>query len=187
LIDDSEISEDRIVEILSSFMCAQDKDIESFLHDRAIEFERLSKSRTYLIMDEEELASWEDYKVYGYITIALKILSIPESSSNRFRKELDGFSAKIHGEPISEFPCYLIGQLARNSDVEKNALSGEKLLQLSFDIIESAAETVGGRYLMIECHDNQKLINFYSSNGFNEIASIPDNVQPMVQMIRKIF
>jgi hypothetical protein len=39
---------------------------------------------------------------------------------------------------------------------------------------------------MIECRDNDKLIRFYKENHFNEIARIPDQDQPMVQMIRKI-
>ena len=40
--------------------------------------------------------------------------------------------------------------------------------------------------MMIECRDNEKLIGFYSNNDFEEIARIPDEKQPMVQMIRKI-
>ena len=39
---------------------------------------------------------------------------------------------------------------------------------------------------MIECRDKEKLIGFYQDNGFEEIARIPDEDQPMVQMIRKI-
>ena len=35
--------------LLSSFSCEMDKDIEIFLHKRAVEFEKLSKARTYLI------------------------------------------------------------------------------------------------------------------------------------------
>ena len=48
-----ELKEDeRVNRLLSSFSCAKDPDIEHFLHSRAVEFERLSKSRTYLIFDE---------------------------------------------------------------------------------------------------------------------------------------
>ena len=34
---------------LSSFFCEQDPDIEMFLHERAVNFECLSKARTYLV------------------------------------------------------------------------------------------------------------------------------------------
>lgn len=124
--------------------------------------------------------------IYGYISLALKVLSVPMDTSNRKRKEIDGLSAKIRGEQISDFSCYLIGQLSKNSDVRPNELSGKELIDISFDIIAASVEAVGGRYVMIECRDNEKLIQFYKDNLFDEIARIPDNDQAMVQMIRKI-
>ena len=181
---------DLLEQILSSFFCEKDGDIENFLRHRAVQFEELSKSRTYLICDEEQLASdgfyLENLTVYGYVALALKVLSVPEDTSNRVRKELDGLSGKIHNEPIGDFPCYLIGQLARNAAVHRNALSGKELLQFANDIIAASVEAVGGRYVMIECHDDTKLVNFYTDNDFKEIARIPDEGNPMVQMIRKI-
>lgn len=173
---------------MSSFSCSQDEDIEYFLHKRAVEFERLSKSRTYLIFDSEEMMTKKitEITVYGYISLALKILTVPSYVSNRVRKELDGFSSKIHGEQISDFPCYLIGQLARNSNVERSSLSGRQLLEFACDVISASVEAVGGRYMMIECRDEEKLIDFYQSNDFDQISHIPDDEQPMIQMIRKI-
>ena len=41
--------------ILSSFSCKRDQDIEDFLKNKAVEFERLSKARTYLVCDEKIL------------------------------------------------------------------------------------------------------------------------------------
>ena len=145
---------------LYTFECTQDKDIEYFLHN---------------------------LKIYGYISIALKILTVPESISNRIRKELDGFSAKIHGEKINDFPCYLIGQLSKNSNIPENNLSGRQLIEFASDVIAASVDAVGGRYMMIECRDNEKLLQFYKENHFSEIAKIPDDGQSMVQMIRKIY
>lgn len=76
-------------QILNTFSCEQDSDIASFLHSRAVEFERLSKARTYLIVDEISLKQGT-FTILGYFSIALKTLSIPETLSNRARKELDG-------------------------------------------------------------------------------------------------
>lgn len=176
--------------LLSSFSCRQDKDIEQFLHKRAVMFENLSKARTYLICNQTQLENSESEDkpiiIYGYISLALKILTIPESTSNRIRRELDGFSSKIHGEFINDFPCYLIGQLSRNSNVPKESISGEEMITFACDVIAASAEAVGGRCVMIECHNSEKLIHFYEKNLFKEIAHIPDHEQPMVQMIRKI-
>ena len=53
-------------------------DIASFFHSRAVEFERLSKARTYLIVDEISLKQGT-FTILGYFSIALKTLSIPET------------------------------------------------------------------------------------------------------------
>lgn len=181
---------DLLTQILSSFSCVQDKDIENFLHNRAVEFEKLSKARTYLICDADQLLAdgffMDQLIIYGYVSIALKVLSVPDDMSNRKRKEIDGLSAKIHGEQIKDFSCYLIGQLSRNSNVAHDSISGADLLQASYDVIAAAIDAVGGRYVMIECHEDQKLIDFYSANGFEEISRVADENRPMVQMIRKI-
>lgn len=113
-------------------------------------------------------------------------MTVPVSVSNRQRKELDGYNAKIHGQLISDFPCYLIGQLSKNSAVVNNPLSGRDLLDTAFAVIASAAEAVGGRYMMIECRNEEKLLEFYKNNMFCEIDRIPDGDVPMIQMIRKI-
>lgn len=171
---------------LSSFSCDQDADIESFLRLRAAAFEKLSKSRTYLLLDEDKLAEGE-FVILGYFALALKVLIIPVDKSIRSRQELDGFSGKIHGEPIREIPCYLIGQIARNSAVEKFAVSGSELMDYALSVIQTSADAVGGRYVLIECHDDAKLLRFYEKNDFHEFARLPMGETPMVQMIRKIY
>lgn len=186
LIDTLKEDSDALMQILSSFSCAKDRDIESFLHNRAIEFEALSKARTYLLCDEAEMAENGKIVVLGYISLAPKSLQIPDSLSIRQRKELDGFSGKIHNEPISEIPCYLIGQLARNDNAGSDQLSGKELIEEAQRVIMSAVEAVGGRFMMIECHDDPKLLAFYHSNGFSEIARVADSGMPMVQMLCKI-
>ena len=41
-------------ELISIFVCKKDKDIEFFLKNRAIKFEKLGKSRTFFVYDEDE-------------------------------------------------------------------------------------------------------------------------------------
>lgn len=182
-------NEECIRQFLSSFSCTKDKDIEFFLHNRSVDFENLSKARTYLVCDEYELKIFplDKITIYGYLSIALKILTLPNNLSNRTRKNLDGFSSKIYGEPIRHIPCYLIGQLSRNSNVPKDSLYGSDLICYACNIIAQSVEAVGGRYMMIECRNEEKLIHFYEKNFFKEISRIPDKNIPMVQMIRKIY
>lgn len=125
-------------------------------------------------------------KNLGYFSLALKVLSVPESYSNNQRKNIDGLSAKIHGDKISDFPCYLIGQLSRNSAVDKSIISGDQIIKFAFSIIKikSAMLNIGGRAIMIECRNEKKLIEFYSKNGFKLLDSIPDGNNKMIQMIQ---
>lgn len=184
-----EIKEDKkLQQLLSSFSCTQDPDIEFFLHNQALEFERLSKSRTYLLLNQDEMLEkdFSELIVYGYISVALKVVTVPETVSNRVRKELDGFGAKIHGAQITNFPFYLIGQLSRNSSVPHESISGVMLLNCANSVISNAVKAVGGRYMMIECKGNEKLIQFYQNNGYTEFNRVTDKDNIMVQMIRKI-
>lgn len=153
--ESKEDSSKRMAELLSSFSCQKDADIESFLWNRSIEFELLSKARTYLVCDEDVLKQDGSLRILGYFSLSLKTLSIPDGLSNNQRKELDGFNAKIHGTPIREIPCYLIGQLGKNSSLskEQQILSGDKLVDLAISVVMTAFESVGGRYVMVECHD----------------------------------
>ncbi|MCD8020964.1 MAG: hypothetical protein LUF92_15735 [Clostridiales bacterium] len=180
----------KLLQTLSSFSCEKDEDIENFLFSRAVEFENVSKARTYLICNQAQLENGqtdsEPLVIYGYITIGLKVLSVPISVSNRKRKELDGFSAKIHGEQIRDFPCYLIGQLSRASNVPKNSVSGDQLISFACDVIATSVEAVGGRYMMVECHDKDQWIHIYAKIGFKEKSRLQYEQQWMVQMIRKI-
>ena len=186
----NELGDDKPKNLLSSFSCSYDEDIQNFLHNRAIEFERLSKSRTYLIVSEEQFENpeiaFDEFTIYGYISLAVKVFTVPETTSNRQRQQLDGFSAKEHGKQISNFPCYLIGQLARNSNVPKKSISGAELLNFAYDIIAISVDAVGGRNILVECHNNKKLVQFYLDNEFYKISQMPDENQTMIQMIRRI-
>lgn len=70
-------SEEKVSEVISVFKCEKDSDIESFLKEKAIIYERKAKSRTYLIFDEEAMLKGV-FKLLAYFAIAMQILKIPE-------------------------------------------------------------------------------------------------------------
>ncbi|MBD5081925.1 MAG: hypothetical protein HDT44_09220 [Ruminococcaceae bacterium] len=53
-------------------------------------------------------------------------------------------------------------------------------------VIRSAEALVGGRYVLIECRDKSKLVNFYTDNGFEILGKIPFEDIQMVQMLRTL-
>ena len=44
----------KLKELISIFVCERDCDIQNFIKEKAIPFEKLGKSRTFLIFDEDE-------------------------------------------------------------------------------------------------------------------------------------
>lgn len=190
LISDDNPKEDiqRLEELLSSFSCEKDKDIENFLHNRAIEFEFLNKGKTYLLCDNDILIEKGQFVILGYFTVALKVFDLPDNLSNRKRKEMDGMSAKLHGKTVDSIPCYLIGQLAKNSNIPKDqAINGTELIDRAMAVIRSAEALVGGRHVLIECHDTPELLKFYTDNGFEKFDEIPYGDVSMVQMLQKLY
>jgi hypothetical protein len=176
-------SEDIVRGAITSFNCEINPDIKGFLVNRAIPFERASKSKTYFLMDEERLLN-KEYVIIAYFTVALKVLKIAELGlSNRAIKELDGFSAKMDGEVIYDFPVYLIGQVAKN-DTYKNEISGEAIIDHAISVISFAQDKVGGRVVLVECENVPYLLDFYKKLNFKVIKEDADKY---VQLIKWIY
>ena len=66
--------ETKAQELISIFVCEKDADIENFLKSRAIQFEKLGKSRTFFIYDEDQ----DEFQILAYFTLAIQVLKIPE-------------------------------------------------------------------------------------------------------------
>lgn len=172
-----------IEQAFSRFSCKRDMDIESFLKNRAIQFEELAKSRTYFFIDQSA-AENREIEIWGFFSIAPQILHLPEGLSIRARKELDGFSGKIHGEKISVLPVMLIGQIAKNDQYE-NVITGRALLAHTLTVAQSVHEMIGGRIVMVDVKSDAKgLIRFYEENGFVLISEDPETgLSQMIYML----
>ena len=61
----------------------------------------------------------------------------------------------------------LIGQLGKNFSNSYNKLiTGDELLKLALDKVREMQNIVGGKIVYLECEQKEKLIDFYSQNGF---------------------
>ena len=45
-------------------------------------------------------------------------------------------------------------------------IRGNELLQLALDKIKEIQKEAGGKFVYLECEDKEKLIEFYTTNGF---------------------
>lgn len=146
------------------FKCDLNKDVEYFLKEKAIEFSKQDISRTFLVMSS--------YKgndvIVGYFAIANKATIVKKFIlSNTKRKRIlkyGEYNKEIKGYNIA---LPLIGQLGKNYNNNYNKLiTGDVLLKLACNKIKEIQNIIGGRYVFLECENNEKLKEFYELNGF---------------------
>lgn len=159
------MGEDFCRDILSSFKCPLNLDVEEFFTKRsAIDFEKQSVSRTFLVYSSYK----KEQVLCGYFTIASKYIVISKSClSNRLAKRLRKFAAPGSGNGNLIIIAPLIAQLGKNYNNNYNELiSGDELLKLSIDKVREAQAIIGGKVVYLECEDKPSLVEFYTSNGF---------------------
>lgn len=127
-------SEETVKEVISTFYCSKDHDVENFLknENRAILYERKSKSRTYFIFDKDGLENGI-FVLLAYYTIAMQTLKIPNGTAASQIRKLDGLYAKKGSEAITEIPAFLIGQLGKN-DEYADRITGDELLEYALSV-----------------------------------------------------
>ncbi|MCM1578528.1 MAG: N-acetyltransferase [Ruminococcus sp.] len=181
------IGEDEVSDILSDFSCPLNPDIEKFLKEKSIGFEKQRISATHLVFNGNELA--------GFYTFSLKAFNVYESLvSKSLYKRVSKYASHDSDTYDCLLPAPLLAQLGKNYNTGvNNSISGDKLLELVFNDIKTVQQIVGGKVLFLECEDKDKLIEFYSRNGFKTFAQRNINNQNsdlkcnyLIQMIKII-
>lgn len=162
----TQIGEDETKYILSNFSCPQNKDVENFLKQKAIEFSKRNFSKTHLVFWVTDDGT--ERELVGYYTIASKWISVDRNSvtSREARKlrEHGIFEEKTNKYIVS---APLIGQLGKNfTDGNDTLISGSELLNLAIEKVKMVQREVGGRFVYLECEDKKKLLDFYQNNNF---------------------
>lgn len=146
-------------------------DVEVFLHDKAVQFEKIGLSTTYLVF------SSETFDLLGFFSLANRPLTFfgqnyqQLSTTKRKRFAQSGYTLDDpQGLLVSS---YLIGQLGKNYANLDKQISGKKLLSIAYDRLKLVSSIISTKYIWLECDDNPALINFYQSFGF----SVIDNFQ----------
>ena len=107
-------------------------------------------------------------ELVGYYTITSKVISVERSVlSNTEAKKLksQGIFDDIKQEYTISAP--LIAQLGKNfTDGNDTLISGSDLLQLAVNKIRKIQKEIGGRFMYLECEDNEKLLYFYKKCNF---------------------
>lgn len=169
-------AKDPIIEqILAKFLCAKNKEVEEFLHEPAIEFERSSSARTYLI-------ATEDKEIAGYFTISIGFADISQSK-NLSKKDKD--TLKMSKCPDHRIPCFLIGQLGRSDSFSHEELPGSQILEKALAVLVEVKNQIGGKFVIVECED--PLIPMYQSAAFGfRLFNTPNKKRKYNQLYRAL-
>lgn len=168
LIDMSEMMEyDKVMRIISDFSCPYNKDVDEFLHMKAMEFSKQRLATVYLVF-----ASYKEKPVLvGYFALAQKYFHIDVarrgSIGSNLRKRIKKFAT--YDEQINKciVSAPLIGQLGKNyQNGYDKLITGNELLKIACDTVKEAQRILGGKLIYLECEDVHSLIKFYEGNGF---------------------
>ncbi|MDG3062890.1 GNAT family acetyltransferase [Lacticaseibacillus casei] len=167
--------EEQVRESLSSFTSIN-KDVENFLHERCIEFEKISLARTTLVFSSYKGRS----VLVGYFSISSKPLTISKKNWRGLSKSVQrklmpmGYRTEQENYAVSSI---LLGQLGLNFQYhDTHLITGAELLSLAYKTIKIANEVVGGLVLYVEADDEPHLREFYTNNGFSQlVVKHPDN------------
>ena len=167
--DNETSGEDKAKEIISTFSCPLNPDIENFIHNKAIDFSKQSIAKTHLV--------FSSYKgsvvLVGYYALAANkgfVVSTKNLSKEK-RRRFSKFGTYDKDLKQLFISAPLIAQLGKNYTNGYNKLiSGADLLKLACDKIEIFQREIGGKIIYLECEDNAKLVQFYEDNGFECIG-----------------
>lgn len=165
-----QLGEDETKQILSSFSCSKNADVETFLRMKAIEFSKRGFSKTHLVYWETE--DKKEKELVGYYTIASKVISIDRDVvTKREARKLREFGVFDEKTGKYTIAAPLIAQLGKNySDGNDTLISGDELLHLAMDKVKKVQNEVGGRFAYLECEDEEHLIEFYERNEFKQFG-----------------
>lgn len=159
-----EAGEEYVKNILSSYYCPINKDVDEFIHKKAIEFAKRRFASTYLVF-----VSYRDNKVLaGYYTIAMKSTLIKKKNISKTLGKKIGYFGNYNNDIKSYIVSLgLIGQIGKNYTNNYNKLiTGRELLKLACDKVRQIQIASSGKYVYLECENKEKLIQFYENNGF---------------------
>jgi len=162
----------KVKKLLETFNCTRNTDLQNFLHNKALTFEKNLRSRTYLYIDNNS------QEVAAYFTITISILHTDDISPEVIRL-LDGYK-----DDIASIPCFLIGQLGKSDKFEPRKI-GEFILDDTIWIIDQSQNALGGRFILLDAINEERVIKFYETNAFFPIENDP--YSESIKMIKPYF
>ena len=176
----SNFKEEDVKNLLKTFHNSLNQDVEDFLHNKAIDFEKRGISRTFLFVATDNN---DKPKVLAFFSLALEVLHLQGISKSKRKKLAKGFDNKDY------IPVFLIAQLGKSYDVRKG--DGKIILETSIMFVKRASNYVGGKYVFLDVikkddNSHQKLLKFYFNYGFKELMEIKTQQETLIRLVLKL-
>lgn len=174
-------SESEIDTYISRFVCSKNAEIESYLKNNALEFNRKHQAISYLLFDR-------DRNVIAYFALSVKPINIKieQLSHNEMKKLLRITEIDINNDSLNP-SAYLIAQIGKK---DNSTINLDTILKFVNYYINNAQNICGGVVEFLESENNDKLIALYQSRGFktfNIRKSKSGDERKLVQMYRLIW
>lgn len=104
-------------------------------------------------------------EILAYFSLSFKELILDNVKiSKTKRQQLDGIS-----RTAEKVKAFLIGQIGKNTLIVDNPISLALILQEIYAVLSEAQELIGGRIIILECENNERLLQLYKCHGFTLI------------------
>jgi hypothetical protein len=164
---------------IAEFSCVKDPDVESFLKEKAIIFERSGISRTYFYAIDDEDSS----EIVAYFSVAITATSFEGIGKSKKSKIL---GSTPYRDFLDHFGGLLVAQLARCDRYTSDDINGTVLIKAAEKTIEQGRVYLGGRVLYLDC--KAPLIPLYEENDYQLLRPEPytNGLYKMFKMMPKI-
>ena len=159
---------------LSEFSCPKNKDVETFLKNKAILMTKAGIAQTHLVFAKNTNGK---QCLVGYFALAIKSFEIDftgRNLNNKMRSRLHRFAVYDKETKVNRMSAILIGQLGKNFLNNYNELiKGKDLLEMACMQVKEVQKIAGGKFVYLECEDKPPLTGFYQENGFISFGKRP--------------
>lgn len=151
---------------LDSFRCSMDRDIETFLREKALQFLARDWCSIYLILEEQAFDDGK-LKILAYFTLSHKSL-IPDTAPKSKIKDAGGFkhASSIHFVLIGQLGKYIAR--AENGAAISADISAKEILDYAFEVIRASSQLIPCRCALVECSEEEKIHKVYTDYGFSQ-------------------
>ncbi|MFV0425227.1 MAG: hypothetical protein ACK5K7_06705 [Bacilli bacterium] len=172
-----ELEEKVLKDILSSFSCKRNSDVENFIRSKAVSFEKNSWSKTFLFIHvNKNLGN----KIIGYVAISEKYIDVSSMKLSKTKKK--NVKRKAYCiDDMSAIKTLLLGQVARNDEYNSKLFNMDIVMDFMLKISGDHGGLFPYHFMSLECDKN--MMEFYERYGFKdtEISNMEKDLNLMIR------